>query len=142
MEAQRETSQDFQRVEDIPEDNQDSKYRIVSPRTVSIINGKEVPDIRYESVRFLSAESASSYILRGYEVSVVPDNVPLSFSKPYGASIVERSKIIGGDIPVGFTKRENNNRRKTWSDFTNIQTQTFPTGGGVQKRINTRRVVI
>ena len=94
----------------IPEitESQDTRYRIISPLVYETINGKQVPQMRYESVRLLSPEMVSSYVVRGYEVEIVDPDTPLSYSKPYGPSVVERAKssksaemVKGRTIPPG-----------------------------------------
>ena len=122
---------------------EDTKYRIISPVTYSVIQGKEVPDIRYESVRYLNAAAASSYVLRGYELQIVGEGVPVSSSKPYGGSIIERSRALKGPQQRAVRKCSNcKPGRTTWADINKASNQrNFPQVGGVRKRINTRKVV-
>ena len=75
---------------------QDSKYRIISPETFSLVLGKWVPDIRYESVRYLSPEAASNFIGRGYELLSVTPDTPESTSKPYSQSVIKRQNLVSG----------------------------------------------
>ncbi len=75
-------------------ESQDTKYRIISPLIYDIIDNKRVPEIQYESVRLLSPESVASYVARGYEIQMVSQDTPLSYSKPYGGSIISRTKIL------------------------------------------------
>ena len=83
---------------------QDSKYRIVSPESFSLVMGKWVPDIRYESVRYLSPAAASNFIGRGYELSSVTTDTPESTSKPYSQSVIRRQQQITGKKGI-YNKR-------------------------------------
>lgn len=119
------------------ENSQDTKYRIISPPGFEIIAGKKVPRIQYESVRFLSPESVSSYVSRGYVVESTNPNTPTSTSKPYGNSILARSKILA---PVASFKSDTRRKRVSLADYTH-NTGRPPTQGGVQKRTNSRRTI-
>lgn len=70
--------------------SQDTKYRIISPLIYENVRGQTVPQVRYESVRLLSPETVSSYVARGYEIEMVDQDTPLSYSKPYGKSLIQR----------------------------------------------------
>lgn len=125
------------------ENSQDTKYRIITPLVYKTINGKQVPEIRYESVRYLSPEAVSNYVFRGYEVQSVDPNVPISYGKPYGQSIVNRSSILK---PINMDQKEsyNTKSRITWDDYNNsiVKRPASPvTVGGVRTRINNRRVI-
>ena len=119
--------------------SQDTKYRIISPETFSLKpNGQSVPDIRYESVRYLSPEAVSNYVLRGYEVQSVNPDTPTSMSKPYGASVVANAKTISSNNIQIYNKERN--RRKTFENISYVPPQS-PKMGGVHKRENNRRVI-
>ena len=77
------------------ETTEDTKYRIITPLEYERTrDGKIVPKVRYESVRFLSPENVSSFVSRGYTVEAVDANTPVSYSKPYGKTLVERAQIL------------------------------------------------
>ena len=72
--------------------------------------GKWVPDIRYESVRYLSPEAASNFISRGYELQSVDSGTPESSSKPYSSSVIKRQQLLTGQVG---RKRVIPDRRRT-----------------------------
>ena len=74
------------------------KYRVIDPLVYGYVQGKKVPSVRYWRVRNLTPSEVSSLIARGYEVSVVDQETPLTPPTVYAASIIERSKILHPDI--------------------------------------------
>ena len=85
------------------ETTEDTKYRVITPLEYERIDGKIVPRIRYESVRYLSPENVSSFISRGYTVEAVDPNTPTSYSKPFGKTLVERAHIL---VPPSIKTRD------------------------------------
>lgn len=102
-------------------ERRDSKYRIISPENYSLVMGKWVPDIRYESVRYLSPEAASNFISRGYELQAVDIDTPESSSKPYSQSVIRRQGLLTGNLPKYNVQVER--RRTTITGITQRQTQ-------------------
>ena len=77
------------------ETTEDTKYRLITPLEYERTrDGKIVPRIRYESVRFLSPANVASFVARGYTVEAVNPNTPTSNSKPHGKTLVERAHIL------------------------------------------------
>lgn len=76
------------------ETTEDTKYRLITPLEYERVGGKIVPRIRYESVRYLSPANVASFVSRGYTVEAVNPNTPISSSKPYGKTLVERAHIL------------------------------------------------
>lgn len=124
--------------------SQETKYRIISPIVYDTINGKQVEQLRYESVRLLSPESVSSYVIRGYEVHSVDQDTPLSYSKPYGPSVLararltkERSTLQGrGITPPG--------RRRTIQEMKKLSesiTKEKRSGSIIKRDLSNRRIV-
>ena len=85
------------------ETTEDTKYRVITPLEYERVQGKIVPRIRYESVRYLSPENVSSFISRGYTVEAVDPNTPTSYSKPFGKTLVERAHIL---VPPSIKTRD------------------------------------
>ena len=74
------------------------KYRVIDPLVYGYVQGKKVPSVRYWRIRNLTPSEVSSLIARGYEVSVVDQETPLTPPTVYASSIIERSKILHPDI--------------------------------------------
>ena len=74
------------------------KYRVIDPLVYGYVQGKKVPSVRYWRVRNLTPSEVSSLIARGYEVSAVDQETPLTPPTVYASSIIERSKILHPDI--------------------------------------------
>ena len=118
------------------ENTQDTKYRIISPRVIKIVNGKEVEELRYESVRFLSPGAVGNYTARGYEIQSVNPNTPASTSKPYGESVIKRSERLKPGTRIVSDSRR---KRLTFSDISPHKKMPFM--GNSRKRTNKRKVV-
>ena len=71
---------------------------VIDPLVYGYVQGKKVPSVRYWRVRNLTPSEVSSLIARGYEVSVVDQETPLTPPTVYASSIIERSKILHPDI--------------------------------------------
>lgn len=77
------------------EDTLDTKYRIISPLVYdSLPDGRKIEQLRYESVRMLSPDAVASYVKRGYTLESINPDTPLSYSKPYGKSVLVRSETL------------------------------------------------
>lgn len=92
------------------ETTEDTKYRLITPLEYERTrDGKIVPKVRYESVRFLSPGNVASFVSRGYVVEAVNPNTPVSSSKPYGKTLIERAHIL---TPPSITTRDLFNRTR------------------------------
>ena len=85
------------------ETTEDTKYRLITPLEYQYVDGKVVPAVRYESVRYLSPNNVASFVSRGYVVESVPPDTPVSSSKPYGKTLIERAQIL---TPPSITTRD------------------------------------
>ena len=93
-----------------PENTEDSKYRVITPLEYERTReGKIVPRIRYEAVRFLSPDQVANFVARGYTVESVNQDTPTSSSKPYGKTVLERAQIL---TPPSITSRDVFDRRR------------------------------
>ena len=93
-----------------PENTEDSKYRVITPLQYERTReGKIVPRIRYETVRFLSPDQVANFVARGYTVEAVNQDTPTSSSKPYGKTVLERAQIL---TPPSITSRDVFDRRR------------------------------
>ena len=92
------------------ETTEDTKYRLITPLEYERTrDGKIVPAVRYESVRYLSPANVASFVSRGYTVEAVNPNTPVSSSKPYGKTLIERAQIL---TPPSVTTRDLFNRTR------------------------------
>ena len=93
-----------------PENTEDSKYRVITPLEYERTReGKIVPRIRYETVRFLSPDQVANFVARGYTVESVNQDTPTSSSKPYGKTVLERAQIL---TPPSIKSRDVFERRR------------------------------
>ncbi len=126
---------------DIPENPEDTKYRVISPESYSIQNGRRVPNIRYESIRFLSPENVANFVARGYEVTPVANDIPLSPSKPYGRSIIARNTALRPETEAVCTNCNQGRGRLTITQVANQQKNyNFTRRDSIVSRTSKRRV--
>ncbi len=137
----RQRERDIYGLPDIPENPEDTKYRVISPASYSIQNGRKVPNIRYVSIRFLSPENVANFVARGYEVQSVSNDIPLSPSKPYGQSIVQRNTALRPETEAVCTNCNQGRGRLTITQVANQQKNyNFTRRDSIVSRTSKRRV--
>ena len=74
------------------------KYKVIDPVNYEYVRGKKVQVTRYWSIRYLTPSYVASLIARGFEVSAVDQDTPLSPRVVYAPSVVERSKELAPSV--------------------------------------------
>ena len=83
-----------------------AKYEVITPARYVESGGVIRPELRYRSVRVLTAPQVSNLIALGYSVQSVPPDTPLVESTAYGPSVVAAAQADAPDTVPVIRRRE------------------------------------
>ena len=116
-----------------------NKYRVLSPLRFQNIKGVQIPEVRYVSVRYLTAEEVNRYIAADYDVESVDSTFPLHGARPDPQSVINRSEALkkaGVQLDSIFTGPKPGPSRRTsvygrpWAGAPTITPQIYQPPGG------------
>lgn len=83
-----------------------ARYEVITPARYVESGGQIRPELRYRSVRELTAPEVSNLIALGYSIQSVPPDTPLVESAAYGPSVVAASAHNAPNTVPVITRRE------------------------------------
>ena len=83
-----------------------AKYEVITPARYVESGGVIRPELRYRSVRVLTAPQVSNLIALGYSVQSVPPDTPTVESTAYGPSVVAAAQADAPNTVPVITRRE------------------------------------